>query len=106
LLAIGYQLAVPVQPADFADAETRDGWRRDKQMLVLKLWSDRHQRTPVDIFVYEPFDFTVELTRLIYEEVAPGVRAPIVSLPTLLEMKRTAGRTHDLIDIAELQRSR
>ena len=106
LLAIGYQLSVPARPEEFADAKTREDWRRNKGMIVLKLWSDEHRRTPVDIFVYEPFDFAVETTRSQALEVCRGVTAPVVSLPTLLEMKKRAGRPQDLIDIEELNRGR
>lgn len=106
LLAIGYRLAIPAKPEDFADAATREDWRQTKQMIVLKLWSDEHRRTPVDIFVYEPFDFAVEMTAARMLEVCPGVLAPVVSLETLIQMKRTAGRPQDLIDIEELQRMR
>jgi predicted nucleotidyltransferase len=70
-------------------------------MIVLKLWSDEHRRTPVDIFVYEPF--VVQAERL---EVCPGVLAPVVTLETLLKMKREAGRPQDQIDIEELKRMR
>lgn len=106
LLNIGYHLAIPAQPEEFADAATREGWRKNKQMIVLKLWSDEHRRTPVDIFVYEPFDFTAEAVRAKAWDICPGVAAPVVSLPTLLAMKQQAGRPQDLIDIEELQRSR
>ena len=106
LLAIGYQLSIPARPEEFADATTRENWRKEKQMIVLKLWSDQHRRTPVDIFVYEPFDFDCETKVAPLLEVAPGLAAPVVSLPTLLEMKRTAGRPQDLIDITELGRMR
>ncbi len=106
LLAIGYQMAIPAKPDEFADAEIREDWRRSKQMIVLKLWSDEHQRTPVDIFVYEPFEFAAESKVADMLEVCPGLPAPVVSLATLLEMKRSAGRPQDLIDIEELQRMR
>ncbi|MEO7724907.1 MAG: hypothetical protein ABIU29_09515 [Chthoniobacterales bacterium] len=75
-------------------------------MIVLKLWSDEHGRTPVDIFVYEPFDFAAEAVRAKAWDICPGVAAPVVSLPTLFAMKQQAGRPQDLIDIEELQRSR
>jgi hypothetical protein len=39
-------------------------------------------------------------------EVCPGVLAPVVSLATLLQMKKEAGRPQDLEDIKELQRAR
>ena len=75
-------------------------------MVTLKLWSDEHQRTPVDIFVYEPFDFAKEYAIGTALKVCPGLSARVVSLETLLKMKRDAGRPQDLIDIEELQRAR
>jgi len=104
LLQIGYHLAVPVRPEDFADAAIREQWRIQKNMIVLKLWSDEHHRTPIDIFVYEPFDFPGEQKHRLSLELGPGIIAPVVSLPTLLAMKRSAARPQDLIDITELQR--
>lgn len=106
LLDIGYHLSIPAQPEEFADAAKREDWRQNKQMIVLKLWSDEHRRTPVDIFVYEPFDCRRETAFAQAWDICPGVTAPVVSLPTLLAMKRHAGRPQDLIDIDELQRGR
>ena len=106
LLAAGWQLAIPEQPAAFADAALRERWRTEKNLIVLKLWSDVHRRTPIDVFVYEPFDFAAEWARAERLEICPGVLAPVVSLATLLEMKKTAGRPQDLQDIEELQRAR
>ena len=75
-------------------------------MVVLKLRSDAHRRTPVDLFVYEPFSFEVESSRAVQLEVLPGLCAPVVAFDTLLEMKRAVGRPQDLIDIEELLRER
>ena len=104
LFSLGYRLAIPAKPEDFADETIRERWRVERNMIVLKLWSDEHQRTPVDIFVYEPFEFAGEARRASDLEVYPGVSAKVVTLTTLLEMKRAAGRPQDLIDIEELQR--
>jgi hypothetical protein len=106
LLRAGWRLAIPEKPEAFADAATRERWRTEKNMIVLKLWSDEHQRTPVDIFIYEPFDFAAEFLRADRLEICPGVLAPVVTLETLLQMKRAAGRPQDLADIEELQRAR
>jgi hypothetical protein len=106
LLEAGWQLAIPVKPEDFADSATRECWRVEKHMIVLKLWSDVHRRTPIDIFIYEPFDFSKEFARARHLEVAAGVLAPVVSLDTLISMKKSAGRPLDLIDIQELERGR
>jgi hypothetical protein len=104
LFQAGYQLAIPVKPEEFADATTREHWRVKKNMIVLKLWSDDHRRTPVDIFIYEPFDFMTEWKKASLMQVCPGTEAAVVTLPTLLKMKRSAGRPQDLIDIEELTR--
>ena len=106
LLAIGYRMSIPEPPEAFADAAARARWREEKGMIVLKLWSDEHRRTPVDIFVYEPFPFESEFARALRLELSPGVSALVVTLETLLEMKRTAGRPQDLLDITELERMR
>ncbi len=50
----------------------------------------------------EPFDFEEEYQNALVEDVAPGVPMRIVRLPTLLRLKREAGRPHDIADIAEL----
>ncbi len=106
LLAAGWQLAIPETPAAFANPAIRERWRTEKNMIVLKLWSDAHRRTPIDVFIYEPFDFTTECLRAEWLEVCPGVLAPVVSLATLLLMKETAGRPQDLEDVKELKRVR
>jgi len=104
LEAAGYQPAVPMTPEQFADAGLRDSWRTGKNMLVLKLWSDAHRQTPVDVFVYEPFHFASEYARARWEPLRDDLRAPIVSYAALLAMKRDAGRPQDLADIADLER--
>ncbi len=106
LFSIGYAPAIPVTAEDFANSSLRESWRRDKNMLVLKLWSDLHRRTPLDVFVYEPFDFEREYRIAERMEVAPGLPAPIVTLDTLLAMKRDAGRPQDLLDIQALELKR
>ncbi len=106
LFNVGYQMAIPVSVEEFADPVTRALWRTEKNMIVLKLWSDVHRRTPIDIFVYEPFEFVTESLRLSLMELSSNISAPVVSLETLLAMKRVADRPQDHIDIQELQRAR
>lgn len=106
LIDVGYQMAIPESPSAFADPIKREMWRKEKNMIVLKLWSDGHRKTPVDVFVYEPFPFQAEFVRAPRFEVAPGLPAPIVSLDKLLQMKRDANRPQDLVDIEELTRAR
>jgi hypothetical protein len=104
LMAIGYQLRIPVTPEQFADPALREQWRREKNMVVLQLWSDTHRRTPIDVFVYEPFDFVKELARARREPVFGKESAAIVSYKTLLKLKKSAGRSQDLLDVEKLRK--
>ncbi len=99
----GYRMAIPVTPEQFADADQRERWRREKGMQVLKMWSDTHRRTPIDVFVYEPFDMAAEWDAAPRVDWGDGLKVPVVSLKTLLAMKRLAGRPQDLADIAALE---
>ena len=104
LFAIGYTPAIPVTAAEFADPARREKWRKDKNMLVLKLWSDVHQRTPIDVFVYEPFDFDGEYAAAKLVPIASGLAAPVIGYAGLLAMKTKAGRDRDLSDVAALRK--
>ena len=97
-----FRPAVPVTPEQFADPANRKRWREEREMRVLKLWSDKYRLSPVDIFIYEPFDFAVEYARAQRLELREGLSVPIVSLEALLTMKREAGRPQDLADIEAL----
>jgi hypothetical protein len=100
---IGYRMPIPIAPEEFADASNREVWRKEKNMAVLRLWSDLHRRTPVDIFVYEPFQFAEEYPAAKWEEIEPDLKVPIVRCETLIALKRLAGRPQDLADVAELE---
>jgi hypothetical protein len=103
LRELGYHMSIPVTPEQFADASNREVWRNEKNMTVLRLWSDLHGRTPIDVFVYEPFDFAEEYSAAKWEEIAEELQTPVVRCETLIAMKRVAGRPQDLADVAELE---
>jgi hypothetical protein len=104
LEGLGYAPRIPVRAEQFADPALRESWRTEKGMLVFQLHSDLHRTTPVDVFVYEPFDFDAEYARALAEPVAPGVEARIIRLETLMEMKRVANRLKDLADLDALRK--
>lgn len=106
LISAGYRMSIPVTPEDFAVEENRERWRKEKDMIVLKLWSDEHRRTSVDVFVYEPFDFKSEYEAATWLPISADLRAPIVRFDTLLRMKTEAGRLRDLADVNDLERIR
>ncbi len=104
LLTIDYHLAIPVTPEEFAERGRREEWRREKGMVVLKLWSDAHRRTTIDVFIYEPFDFALEYQRARWERLAGDTDAPVLAYDALLAMKVEAGRPKDLLDIEALRK--
>lgn len=101
---IDYHLSIPISPEQFADPKLRQEWHREKGMLVLKLWSDAHRRTPIDVFIFEPFDFNAEYSKARWEIVMGTIKASVVPYETLLEMKKSAGRAKDLLDVEALRK--
>lgn len=101
---IDYHPIVPITPEAFADPENRAKWEREKEMLVLKLWSDKHRRTPVDVFIKEPFNFDEEWKQATHHKLSENAIVPVISYGTLLKMKQEAGRDKDLLDISSLQK--
>ncbi|MFN2476306.1 MAG: hypothetical protein ABR526_08205 [Chthoniobacterales bacterium] len=104
LEAIDYHLNIPVTPEQFADPAQRAEWHAEKGMLVLKLWSDSHRRTPIDVFIFEPFDFSVEYARAVWQPVLGDISGPVLAYESLLVMKAEAGRPKDLLDIEQLRK--
>lgn len=102
LASAGYKPMTPITAAQFADPALREVWQREKNMKVLRFWSDAHPETALDLFINEPFDFAAEHAKADIQEAAPGLQVRIVALETLLAMKRAAGRLLDLADIDEL----
>ena len=72
-------------------------------MTVFSLSSPEHPATEIDLFLEPPFDFDLVHARAANLELAPGRRLTFVSRNDLLDMKRAAGRPHDLLDVEALE---
>lgn len=102
--SLGFKPRVPVPASDFADAEKRESWIREKGMVVFQMTSEQHKHTPLDLFVTEPFDFDLEWSRAEWKPVMGSESAPVLSLVELIAMKKKAGRDKDMIDVAFLEK--
>jgi hypothetical protein len=100
LRAIGYEPRVPVRLADFGDAEIREGWIRDKGMVVFQMYHDRLRMT-VDVFVRYPIDFEALWSDAMEAQLS-HTRVRVASIPHLVQMKQEVGRPQDLADVAVL----
>lgn len=103
LEGLGYRPKIPITAEQFADPAQRDSWRKEKGMVVLQMWSDTHRETPIDIFVYEPFDFDTEYARAFIGTDPGDPPARFASIPALIRMKQEAGRPTDMLDIDKLR---
>ena len=103
---LGYRPRAPVNASDFASAQSRDSWLREKGMPVFQLVSPRHEETAVDLFIREPFDFAQEYAAAPRIELITGIETPVVRYETLLTMKRIANRPKDIEDIRNLELAR
>ncbi len=104
LIDISYRPAIPITPEDFANEDNRLSWQEDKGMLFLKLWSEEHRRTPINVFIREPFDFSLEWGKVMWSSVSENISIPILDYETLIQMKNEAGREKDLLDVSALRK--
>jgi hypothetical protein len=102
LQTLGYKPNVPVKLSDFADPAIREGWVRDKGMMVFQMYSNQ-TRMSIDIFVQYPVDFE-ELWSHGTKIDLPKTSLRIASIDHLVLMKRQAGRAQDLLDVEKLQK--
>jgi nucleotidyltransferase DUF2204 len=102
LQTLGYKPNVPVKLSDFADPTIREGWVRDKGMMVFQMYSNQ-TRMSIDIFVQYPVDFE-ELWSQGTKIDLPETSLRIASIDHLVLMKRQAGRAQDLLDVEKLEK--
>lgn len=101
LANLGFQPQAPVPLSSFAEPQIRETWSREKNMTVFSLWHPGHPGFAVDLFIQEPFDFEAAYRRALRVPLE-GLQTTVVSREDLVAMKRTAGRSSDLADIAAL----
>ena len=104
LQSLGYRPLIPVSLQDFANAELRKDWVENRNMKVFNLVSDRHPDVTIDIFPKEPFVFETEFAAAEWKDVAPNIRARVISLKALIALKITADRDRDRDDIDKLRK--
>jgi len=106
LEGLGFKAGIPTTAAAFADPENRRHWAQEKNMLVFQMALFAEDDLPIDIFIEPPFDFEQEYLNAVRCELAPDLFVPVVSVDRLIAMKRLAGRSRDLEDVANLERLR
>ena len=70
-------------------------------MMVFSLWHPADPSFAIDLFVKEPFDFSMAYDRALRTPIAE-TSVNVVALEDLIEMKRGTGRSKDAEDIRNL----
>lgn len=102
LEALGYRPRAPVALEDFAAADKREAWMRDKGLVVFSLWSPAHATLEIDLFVAEPFDFDTVYSRAVRVPLE-RTEATLIGLEDLIALKKQVGRPRDAEDVAALE---
>jgi hypothetical protein len=103
---LGYKPTVPVTAEQFAQPAMRQQWIADKQMKVLKLYSDAHRETPIDVFVSDPLGFNEAFNRVHYHRLTNKLDVPVCGYEDLIKLKLLAARPKDMEDLDRLKMAR
>ena len=99
---MGLRPRLPVAVWDFADADVRAGWVRDRGLVVFSLHDPRNGLREVDLFADPPIPYEDLAARAVVVDL-DGVAVAVASVADLIAMKRRAGRAQDLADVAALE---
>ena len=102
ILACGLKPRLPVDPMQFTDKVIREGWIKDKNMLVFSFYQPDNPLMILDVFVREPFPFKEMAQRAVPMDLG-GIIIPVCAINDLIAMKQQAARPKDLEDIKYLQ---
>ncbi|HEV7299042.1 MAG TPA: nucleotidyl transferase AbiEii/AbiGii toxin family protein [Tepidisphaeraceae bacterium] len=100
--ALGYLPRVPVNPRDFADADVRQSWVRDKGLMVMSFFDPKSPLLDVDLFVDYPVPETELWADSEVKDVG-GLPVRVCSINHLIAMKLKAARAKDLEDVRVLR---
>lgn len=103
LLSLGFRPRLPVDPHDFADADVREQWVRERNLQVFSLYHPDDALREVDLFATHPLPFS-ELADAADIVELDGVAVSVASIAHLVQLKRAAGRPRDLEDVEALLR--
>ncbi|MGF1633103.1 MAG: hypothetical protein ACFCVE_04580 [Phycisphaerae bacterium] len=102
LASLGYSPRAPVNAAGFADEQTRRDWVEQKGMVVFTMVSGELMYPEVDLFPVYPLPWP-RLQQNAVKATVAGIDAPVCGLDDLIELKQSAGRPRDLVDLEYLQ---
>ena len=102
LAKLGYKPRLPLTKKQFQSRDNRNDWARNRNMKVFSFFHPVDHLRTIDLFIKEPIKFGLMAKN------AKGIKAgnitiPVVSIQHLIRLKQKAGRSEDLVDIANLK---
>lgn len=98
----GYRSFAPVKMGEFASAQKRSEWIKEKNMRVFSLYNAKDPILNIDLFVEHPLDFEAAYARSELKKIE-SVQVRVCSIEDLIELKKIAKRPKDLEDIKALE---
>lgn len=99
--ALGFVPRVPVKAEEFISAKNRAKWKEEKGMLAFTFINPKNPFENVDLLFSAPMSFESAYRRKkIFR--SKNIAVPTVAVKDLIQMKREAGRRHDLDDLTIL----
>lgn len=99
---LGYRPRNPVKAEGLLNPATRAQWRQEKGMEVFSFVDPSQPMSLIDVFIEEKIPFR-EVMKDLLPLTAKGITIPVISLPHLKTLKKTAGRPQDLADIEAIE---
>lgn len=102
--ALGFIPRAPVKAEEFISAENRRKWQREKGMLAFTFINPKNPFENIDLLFSAPMSFDSAYRRKkIFK--SGNTQIPTVTRTDLFQMKKEAGRPHDLADLAILDQA-
>jgi hypothetical protein len=102
LMELGYRVRLPVNPADFAEAEIRHAWIEEKNMKVFSFFHRDLTWQGIDLMFDVPVSYQEASSDMVVKQ-AGDLMIPIASINVLIKLKENVGRKQDISDIRMLR---
>jgi hypothetical protein len=100
---LGFVPRAPVAAVDLANADLRQAWVNEKNMVAFTFHRPGQPLDEVDVLVDPPLSFA-EMDAGADVIEAEGLRLPIAGIRHLIRLKEIAGRAQDVADVDALRR--
>ncbi len=95
--------AIPVALEDILDADKRQQWTDEKNLIAFPLLSEDGHTPTLDVVLSHNLDMDTALKNATKKRLG-DTTVPVASINDMIKLKQLAGRKQDLSDIEQLQR--